>query len=196
LKLTLTIHFTEDYPNALPDVSLEAIEGTLDGDEMNGLMRDLRMVGEENIGMAMTFTLVSDLREKLSSLVLSRAEQRKKEETERQRVALELEEARTRGTPVTVESFRSWRAKFNREVAIKKAREEDERLKGLTPKEREEWKRIGTRPTGRQLFERNKNLEEDTLMEEGTVSVDISQYERTGAREEEEEDHITFSDSD
>ena len=108
MKLTLTIHFTEDYPNALPDVSLEAIEGTLDGDEMNGLMRDLRMVvrpfivlnhidsdapnwqGEENIGMAMTFTLVSDLREKLSSLVLSRAEQRKKEETERQRVALEV----------------------------------------------------------------------------------------------------------
>ena len=86
----------------------------------------------------------------------------------------------------------------------------------MTPKEREEWKRIGTRPTGvgvlherktlsltllplphagRQLFERNKYLEEDTLMEEGTVSVDVSQYERTGAKEE-EEDHITFSDSD
>jgi hypothetical protein len=31
-------------------------------------------------------------------------------------------------------------------------------------------------------------------MEEDTVSVDISQYERTGV--EEEEDYITFSDSD
>lgn len=37
-------------------------------------------------------------------------------------------------------------------------------------------------------------------MEEGTVSVDISQYERTGAQdeeeEEEEESQVTFSDSD
>jgi hypothetical protein len=49
---------------------------------------------------------------------------------------------------------------------------------------------------GRQLFERgDKNLEDDTLLEEGTVSVDISQYER--ARVEDELDEgVTFSDSD
>jgi len=193
--LTLTVHFTEDYPDALPDLSLEAIEGSLNDEELNCLLRDMRVVGEENIGMAMTFTLVSDLREKLSALVCSRAKQRKEEETEKQRIALELEEARTRGTPVTVESFRVWKVKFDQELAIKKAREEDEKLKGLTPKEREEWKRAGMRSTGRQLFERNKNLEEEALMEEGTVSVDISQYERTGAAER-DEDHFTFSDSD
>lgn len=50
---------------------------------------------------------------------------------------------------------------------------------------------------GRQLFERNKNLEDDTLLEEGAVSVDISQYERTRRDEDEDEDEtITFSDSD
>jgi hypothetical protein len=32
---------------------------------------------------------------------------------------------------------------------MNKAREEDEKLKGLTPKEREEWKKIGTRPSGK-----------------------------------------------
>ena len=48
---------------------------------------------------------------------------------------------------------------------------------------------------GRQLFERNKNLEDETLIEEGVVSVDFSQYERT--REEDElEAGLTFSDSD
>jgi len=60
-------------------------------------------------------------------------------------------------------------------------------------------KRIVGRLSGRQLFERNKNLEEDTLLEEGTVSVDISQYERTrGEDDSDEEEHegITFSDSD
>jgi hypothetical protein len=49
---------------------------------------------------------------------------------------------------------------------------------------------------GRQLFESDKNLEmlEDTFNEEGTVSVDFSQYERTRKEEEEEEERITFSD--
>jgi len=102
-------------------------------------------------------------------------------------------------------------------MAVKKAQQEEDRLKGLTPKEREEWKRSVARPSGkvqdlvkcfslastltmcslgRQLFERNKNLEDETLMEEGAVSVDISQYDRTNQEEEEQEEGLTFSDSD
>lgn len=46
------------------------------------------------------------------------------------------------------------------------------------------------------MFERDKNLEDENLLEEGTVSVDFSQYERTRIEEEEEEDVVTFSDSD
>jgi hypothetical protein len=49
---------------------------------------------------------------------------------------------------------------------------------------------------GRQLFERNKNLDEEGLLEEGDVSVDTSQYERTREHEEEEDERVTFSDSD
>ena len=115
---------------------------------------------------------------------------------------------------MTLESFLAWKLKFDKELALKKLREEDEKMKNLTPKEREEWKRAGTRLTGgssqfssilidanfeypgRQLFERNRNLEEDNLMEEGTVSVDFSQYERTQAEEEDEDDRVRFSDSD
>lgn len=40
--------------------------------------------------MAMTFTLVSLLREKLSTLVRVRAENREKEEIEKERLALEV----------------------------------------------------------------------------------------------------------
>lgn len=52
--------------------------------------------------------------------------------------------------------------------------------------------------TGRQLFERNRDLDiaDDGLMEEGTVSVDISQYDREVVEEQEEESQVTFSDSD
>jgi len=200
LKVTLAVHYTEEYPDQLPELSLEAIDGTLEDSECEALLADLRRVGDENLGMAMTFTLVSHLREQLSSLVLERAELQKREAAEKERLVVEAEEARTRGTPVTIESFKAWKTKFDREIAQRKAREEDERLKGLTNKERDEWKKAGTRFSGRQLFERSKNLDhdDDSLLEEGTVSVDFSQYDRSERHleEEEEDQHVHFSDSD
>ncbi|KAJ7709930.1 RWD domain-containing protein [Mycena rosella] len=199
LRITLEVQYPPEYPDVLPELSLHAIEGEgeMEYSEMNDLLNDLRAVGEENLGIAMTFTLVSHLREQLSVLVKTRSEKRQKEETEKERLAIEAEEARTRGTPVTPESFMAWKIKFDQELAAAKKVREDEKLRGSTPKEREETRRIVGRLSGRQLFEKNKNLEEDTLLEEGTVSVDISQYERTRREEDEEEDEgITFSDSD
>ncbi|KAF8831316.1 hypothetical protein HHX47_DHR1000770 [Lentinula edodes] len=182
--------------HALPELSLVPLEGDVEQGELDDLLEGLIKVGEENLGMAMTFTLVSHLREQLTSLVQSRDARQKFEENEKERLVLEEEERRTRGTPVSVESFKAWKAKFDKEQADRKSKEEEERLKGFTAKEREEYKRMNTRLSGRQLFERNRNLDEETLLEEGTVSVDISQYERTREEEEEEEEHITFSDSD
>ncbi|EPQ58141.1 RWD domain-containing protein [Gloeophyllum trabeum ATCC 11539] len=199
LLLSLKVHYPDTYPDVLPDLALDPVEGDLDEVDIEGLLNDLRTIGEENIGMAMTFTLVSHLRERLSDVVREKAERQRKEEAEKERQALEAEEARTRGTPVTRESFLAWKKKFDQELAAKKAKEEEERLKAMTPKEREEYKRFQTRPTGRQLFERDKTLAttDDSLAEEGTVSVDFSQYERRrGQEEEEEEEHVDFSDSD
>ncbi|KAJ7285858.1 hypothetical protein C8J57DRAFT_1050408 [Mycena rebaudengoi] len=203
VKLTLQVHYTSQYPDALPELSLNAVEGEIQDSEINELLDDLRAVvcsfqsrHQENLGLPMTFTLVSRLREQLSVLVKSRAERRRREEVEKERIALEAEEARTRGTPVTPESFKAWKVKFDLELATKKAQEEDEKLRGTTAKEREEWKRISTRLSGRQLFERNKVVDEDTLLEEGAVSVDISQYERIRGEAEEEDEGVTFSDSD
>ncbi|KAJ3856013.1 hypothetical protein EV368DRAFT_79088 [Lentinula lateritia] len=196
LKLTLNVHYTDYYPDTLPELSLVPLEGDVEQGELDDLLEGLTKVGEENLGMAMTFTLVSHLREQLTSLVQSRDARQKFEENEKERLALEEEERRTRGTLVSVESFKAWKAKFDKEQADRKSKEDEERLKGLTAKEREEYKRMNTRLSGRQLFERNRNLDEETLLEEGTVSVDISQYERTREEEEEEEEHMTFSDSD
>ncbi|KAL1757147.1 hypothetical protein FB107DRAFT_209731, partial [Schizophyllum commune] len=196
IKLALKVHYTDGYPDELPDLSFDVLEGELTDDELNGLLEGLRTVGEENLGLAMVFTLVTTLRERLSELVRERAERHKAEEHEKERLAIEAEEAKTRGTPVTVESFKAWKAKFDAELAIKKAKAEEEKLKAMTPKEREEYKRIQGRLSGQQLFEKNKNLEDESLVEEGGVSVDISQYERTREEEQEEEDHVTFSDSD
>ncbi|KZT11396.1 RWD-domain-containing protein [Laetiporus sulphureus 93-53] len=198
LKLALEVQYTEGYPDVLPELSLEAVEGSIEDGEVDDLLDDLRRVGEENLGMAMTFALVTHLRDELSALIKLRAEHRKQDETEKERQAIEAEEVRTRGTPITVESFKAWKAEFDKELAIKKAREEEEKLKGMAPKEREEYKRLATRLTGRQLFERDRNLaiSDENLDEEGVVSVDISQYDRTTVQEEEEESQVPFSDSD
>ncbi|KJA13962.1 hypothetical protein HYPSUDRAFT_72791 [Hypholoma sublateritium FD-334 SS-4] len=195
VQVTLCVHYSEDYPNVLPKLSLLHKDENIDDNDVENLLTDLRIVGEENLGMAMTFTLVSQLREQLSQLVRTKQEDETRKAHEKERLLLEEEEKRTRGTPVTVESFKSWKGAFDQEMARKKRQEEDERLKGLTPKEREEWKRSQTRLSGRQLFERNKIVEDETLLEEGTVSVDFSQYERT-IEEEEANEGLEFSDSD
>lgn len=67
---------------------------------------------------------------------------------EEEQRALKVEEAKTRGTPVTLESFAFWKAKFDRELQQRRQKDEDERLKGLTAKEKEEFKRIASRLTG------------------------------------------------
>ena len=53
---------------------------------------DLRTIGteEENLGLAMVFTLVTTLRERLSELVRERAERHKAEEHEKERLAIEV----------------------------------------------------------------------------------------------------------
>ncbi|KAJ3540918.1 hypothetical protein NMY22_g4104 [Coprinellus aureogranulatus] len=197
LKLLLSVHYPDAYPDVLPELKLATVEGDVTDTDRNTLIEELLAIGKENLGMAMTFTLVSHLRELLSKLSRSKKEEQDRIENELERLRIEEEEAKTRGTPVTVESFKAWKAKFDREMAEKKALEEQDKLKELTPKEREEYKKAQTRLTGRQLFERNKNAaaQDEELIEEGTTSVDISQYERT-KEEEEQEDGITFSDSD
>lgn len=50
---------------------------------------------------------------------------------------------------------------------------------------------------GKQLFERNRDWAEDESLEEGGISVDVTQYERSlQAEEENDGDRVYFSDSD
>lgn len=49
---------------------------------------------------------------------------------------------------MTVDTFMQWKKKFDQEIKIRKTRQEEERMRGLSSKEREEYKKIGTRPTG------------------------------------------------
>lgn len=50
---------------------------------------------------------------------------------------------------MTIESFTAWKLNFDKELKAKKLREEEERMKGMTVKEREEFRKIATRLSGR-----------------------------------------------
>jgi hypothetical protein len=97
--------------------------------------------GEESLGMAMVFTLASHLRETLSALVARRVTHKQDEADAKHAAEEEANAARLRGTAVTAESFLKWKQGFLKELKQKKDKEEEERVKSLPPREREEWKR-------------------------------------------------------
>jgi len=100
------VHYTDDYPQTIPELSLEPIETYFTDGEIDELICELQNVvclngvfillaadlfkGRENVGMAMTFTLVSHLREHLSRLLRIRVETQKKEEQEKERLELKV----------------------------------------------------------------------------------------------------------
>ena len=102
----MKVHYTDDYPRTIPELSLEPIETYFTNGEIDELIFELQNVvclnvvfillvadllkGRENVGMAMTFTLVSHLREHLSRLLRTRMETRKKEEQEKERLELQV----------------------------------------------------------------------------------------------------------
>jgi hypothetical protein len=87
-------------------LSLKHEDPNIDEKDVESLLAELRKVvcpssgvgqhkltlpqGEENLGMAMTFTLVSHLREQLSQLVRSKIEEHNRQESEKERLALEV----------------------------------------------------------------------------------------------------------
>lgn len=67
---------------------------------------------------------------------------------------LQAERRRTQGTPVTPESFNAWRLKFNKERQAKKKIQDEEKMREMTNKEKEEFKKYASRLTG-ESFERH-----------------------------------------
>ncbi|KAG9100486.1 hypothetical protein FS749_015079 [Ceratobasidium sp. UAMH 11750] len=113
LKVLLNVRYTPEYPNEVPELELEPEEGELEESEIKELIDGMKTVGEENMGMAMVFTLVSHLREALVTTIQNRIAREKEIELEKERQLMEAEAARTRGTPVTVESFTVWCVDLN-----------------------------------------------------------------------------------
>ncbi|KAJ9232152.1 hypothetical protein DTO169E5_7623 [Paecilomyces variotii] len=155
--LFLQVSYPEEYPDVAPDLEISAPPNAskhplLDLQEDRArLLETLQPTIEENLGMAMVFTLVSALKESAEQLMAERANavQAKREMEIAQ--AEEEENRKFQGTLVTRERFLEWKEKFMKEM-------EEEEQRKLEEKEAEEKKkkpsaREEKKLTGRQLWE-------------------------------------------
>ncbi|GAA5900705.1 Gir2p [Sporobolomyces salmoneus] len=188
--LNLVVTYTPTYPDELPEMELEVVEGELSSSEETFLLDGLKTSGEESLGMAMVYTLSTQLRELISEMFVQRKERIAAEDEERYRAEEAAIAKKREGTKVTKESFASWSVKFEKEMQEVRKKEEQERLKGLPGKEREEAKRFLAKLTGRQLFESDSTLvgSDAVFGDEGDVAVDFSQYERRNDDDEDEDE--------
>ncbi|GAA5823903.1 hypothetical protein JCM3770_000334 [Rhodotorula araucariae] len=188
--LNLLVTYTPTYPDEPPELDIDVVEGQVADDEKEALLAGLHESANESLGMAMVYTLALQLKELIAEMIVRRKERIAREDEERYRREEEAQAAKTRGTPVTKESFAVWSARFEAEYAEALKREEEERLKAMPPREREEAKRWLAKLSGRQLFEQGAvTLESDAaLVDADDVAVDISQYERFVEGEDDEVD--------
>ncbi|RAH72040.1 RWD domain-containing protein [Aspergillus aculeatinus CBS 121060] len=158
--LNLHVSYPEDYPDVAPELDITAAPNAskhprLDvSEDKDRLLEALQPTIEENMGMAMVFTLVSALKESAELLM---AERVNAIHAEREMEAAKREEEENRkfqGTAVNRETFLAWRDKFMKEM-------EDEEKRLREEKEAEDKKAQKKAPgkeekklTGKQLWER------------------------------------------
>ncbi|OJJ05681.1 hypothetical protein ASPVEDRAFT_137893 [Aspergillus versicolor CBS 583.65] len=158
--LLLQVSYPEEYPDVAPELELMAPPNApkhprLDiSEDRERLLEALQPTIEENMGMAMVFTLVSALKESAELLMAERVNAVHAVKEMEAAKAEEEENKKFQGTTVNRETFLEWLDKFKKEI------EEEERRK-REEKEAEEKKVNKKAPakeekklTGKQLWER------------------------------------------
>ncbi|OAA64942.1 Ubiquitin-conjugating enzyme/RWD-like protein [Cordyceps fumosorosea ARSEF 2679] len=155
-KFLLSVRYPDEYPDVAPGLEIMAAPdgGATEffdtGDDREHLLASVEETIQENIGMAMIFTIVSALKDAAEQLVQERKDAVARAEQERRDAAEREENKKFQGTPVNPETFLKWREGFLKEMEERRAREEEERLAELKKAKVKEAVKL----TGRQLWER------------------------------------------
>lgn len=162
VRLAVIFAHTPTYPDAAPLLKVRSLQGINDSD-IRQLQAKLEEEVQENLGMAMMYTLATSakewLREKYGQ---EEVEQEDEDDVEKEEVI------EKHGEVVTVESFMAWRDRYEAEIALEKAKLMPESAL-LASKE----KRTG----GRQWFEMKVAAkaveEEDDEIEDDDEDIDF-----------------------
>ncbi|KAL1875296.1 hypothetical protein VTK73DRAFT_10193 [Phialemonium thermophilum] len=154
--MVLSVRYPEEYPDKPPILDLSAPQNATPhpyfsvANEKDELLASLEPTIEENLGMAMIFTLVSALKEAAEQRIAERRDAAAREHEEALLAAEREENKKFHGTPVTRETFLRWREGFLREMEEARQREEEQRAAELKKARVKEPVKL----TGRQLWER------------------------------------------
>jgi hypothetical protein len=180
--MLLTVRYPEDYPDKAPLLELSAPQNSTPHEYLNiaedkdQLLQGLEATIEENLGMAMVFTLVSAVKEAAEQLVVERKEAAVKAHEEALLEAEREENKKFHGTPVNRETFLKWREEFLKEMEEARIREEEERAAELKKARIKEPARL----TGKQLWERGLATAGQEDGEEDGVPTDDVQRLKVG----------------
>lgn len=160
----LKFTFPDTYPDVGTEVEFEESEG-IDYEQLEDLKEHMKGVVEENLGMPMVFTIVSDVIEWLGET--NDRLKREAEEAIQKQKDIEDEEERKKleGTKVTIESFLAWKAIFDVEMREQKG------IVELTKKEK-------MKKNGRELFMTDMTLNDSDmkfLAETGDVAITVDE---------------------
>ena len=162
IKFSASIQFTyvENYPDEAPSIEVKPLEGLKDS-QIDDLQKFLNEKVEENLGVVMVFTLISETQEYLNEAVEAEKKSQEEEKLRKIKEAEKAELAKITGTPVTYENFMTWKIKFDDERRVIDLKTE-----------------TISKLTGRQLFEQNTLLGtlDDAFMGDD-VQVDESLFQ-------------------
>jgi len=154
--IILRVEYPPDYPDEPPRLDLiPPPNGPKYAyfdiqEDKSSLLESLQPTIEENLGMAMVFTLVSTLKDGAEMLITERQNATQAIKEAEAAKAEEEENRKFHGTPVTRETFLEWSRKFKEELAEAERRKKEEQ-------EAEDKKKRGVKDevkmTGRQLWE-------------------------------------------
>ena len=183
---TVQFQYVSNYPDVPPIFKITDMEN-LD-EEHEDVLNDLVYEQiSENLGMAMVFSIVSAIQEKIASIVEDRARQ-EIEETERiEKEKADAEQKRFEGTKVSVETFMAWKTKFDAEM---------NELKSRRVKETPEPKGL----SGKELFMKDDTLIESDMIflqsEDADVEVDESLFQDMDDLDIEDDNDLDIDNSD
>jgi hypothetical protein len=156
--ILLQVKYPEAYPEEPPILDLLPVPNasvhpyfSVVGDKAT-LLGDLKDTIEENMGMAMIFTLYSTLKDNAEQLVADRQAKARHEHEQKLLAAEREENKKFHGTPVTPETFKAWREGFRKEMEEQRVKEDD--AEEAAEKKRNRGKDAVIQLTGKQLWER------------------------------------------
>jgi len=179
--ILLQVKYPEAYPEEPPVLDLLGPPNapahpffSVNSDRQK-LLDGLSETIDENMGMAMIFTLVSTLKDNAEQLIAERQAGARREHEEKVEAAEREENKKFHGTPVTPETFMTWREGFRKEMEEMKVKEEE--AEEAAEKKKNRGKDPVIQLTGKQLWERGLagKIEED---EEDDDSLPVKSVEK------------------